>query len=508
MTTPSMSYRVFTSCVYRRRRFIALVVAILIAGFTAAAAETVTNSPPRYLAALEALARGDHAAGIKAYYKYLLIDDPLLSLACRQADLAKAAAWVRGAGADKPNRALAALNRSLLARILLAWSEADQRLGALRQEHPKSVLLQFLQGEFWIQQDRGRDASPLLLELKNNPRGQRFAKLVDLLIARHGVNLEAEADRQTLMRTAMRHLDLLEYAAAEKCLRELIRRFPDDTEAPRALIDMLLEAGRNDAADETLTELRQRHGVSPLLPVQEARLHYTQRRFADAIPLLDAVMRDEPDNHYALSMLAESHFQAQNYASATACFAQLRAADPDNFGTLLRHLSCLEMQGLGVEAMRQLDTVLGKTPDNALLRFERARLADRLDFFADAIRMYHDIIDGGGPYRNVAESHLSALQTRLQLPTGATGATPPTGDTTATTGPSGSGNGPEGTGTGTATTADASVPPPTHPVVVPPPAKPETPVGGRISRPTTKPSAGELQRGQNELMNRLSKMYE
>lgn len=491
---------------------VGLILGVVLMGSLGTAPAAAESSSARYTAALQALERGDYARGVKNYYKFLVIEDPLLSLACRQADLAKAREWLHAQGVTKLGRSMGELHLGLCARILVSWTEADERLATLRKAHPKSMLLMFLQGEFWMQEDRGRDAAPLFSSLKKDSRGKQFVPLVDLIVKRHGVDLEAEADRQTMLREAMRHLDLLEYADAEKCLRKIMVRYPDELEAPRALIDMLLETQRADDADRVLADWQAKHGISPLLPIQEAHLHYLRGRFVEAAPLLAKAMEGEDDNVYALSMLAEAEFQMQQFASATVSFGRLRVGDPNNLGFLLRWLACVEMQGDGVRAMAEFDAVLASKPDNALLRYERARLADRQQFFAEAIRLYRDIVDAGGPYRDVAESNLAALEAKLgkgnitglgQTAAGAVGAAnSPTGTSGAGSAAGSVGPSAGDMGQGSALTVGQTPVPPA--VTLAPPPKPV----GRVGPPAIKPSADDLKRGQKDLMGHLSKMYE
>ncbi|NLI79822.1 MAG: tetratricopeptide repeat protein [Candidatus Riflebacteria bacterium] len=348
--------------------------------------------PDPYREARNLLKSGQFGAGVKAYYRFLVRSDRLLSLAVRHQDLAKAREALSLALKNAPQDDKAALLLALVERILAQWDAAWERLDRLGRKFPQSALLTFLRGEFALSRTRGsgNEAQGWFAALKDQPAGVRWAGLAQELLRWYGVGEPPDPGlrKERLLRQAFRHFDLLERAEARQLFELICREFPDDPVAFQALAEQAMEAGQPAEAGRLLDDWRARRATSLLPPLAEARIRFAQGRYRDVVTLLGPVLQREPADEYVKRLLAEGLFQVEDWRPALPLFRELRGADPANPALLQRLAVCLESLGEAEEALQVLQEAVASYPAELFYQGEVARLQERLGRIEEAGKAY------------------------------------------------------------------------------------------------------------------------
>ncbi|NLI76476.1 MAG: tetratricopeptide repeat protein [Candidatus Riflebacteria bacterium] len=369
-----------------------------------------------YFQAVEALRSGAAFQGLKKYYKFLLLSDPLLAAPLREHDLRGAAGhFPEPLPGTAPSKE-AALALVLLDRLLERWEGGLRRLDALRAAFPTSAVLTFLKGELLLAAGRDDEARRLFAELATLPDPRRLPALARFLLGRHGAGEPPSptARREFLLKAAARRWDLLDLEGAIAAYQAVIGQFPDHPEAPRALIDLLTQMDRPADAAQVLQEWEDRTGRPLLDPLPLARLRYAQGRFAEAVQVLRPLAAQDPPNALARLLLAECLFQTGGYDEAASWFQKLAAADPGNLGLLQRLAVCLEALGRPGEAATRLGMALERSPDEAPLRQDLAFLLMRMGDLDQAAIQFAFLADSDSPARYEAKKQLAVIS-RLKL---------------------------------------------------------------------------------------------
>lgn len=395
------------------------MVALLGLGLLLLTTPAVRGDPAEgpYLQALRLLAKGEFVAGVKLYYKVMILTEPLLSVAVRKHDLAAARASFAARIKAQPADRQTALLLALIDRLTEDWPAADTRLGTLRKLVPGSFLLAFMHGELVLNLDDEKRATDLFGLLAANPKAKKLLALAEKVLARHRLarkGKEPAADpaarRKVLLEKAFRHLDLLERDQARAAFEKIYARFPDDPVAPTALIDLFLETNQPAEAEKVLASW-QAAGHPPLLiPLKEGRLRYLQGRYAEAMVPLEKVLREDPANEYARFLLAESCFLAGRFDAAAPHFKEIWSADPTNPGMLQRYAACLEQGGKPAEAAGLYESALSRTPGDPFLLNELAALCMRNRWYSRAEIQYATLADTSPDNRRAAEEALAAIR--------------------------------------------------------------------------------------------------
>ncbi|NLI76469.1 MAG: tetratricopeptide repeat protein [Candidatus Riflebacteria bacterium] len=413
-----------------------LTLGLLTAAIPGQAADPpVAPAPPRdsYQEAMQAFARGEFFAGIKRYYKFLLFTDRLVSKAVRRRDLQQAQAALQQAARTGPATSTAQLALTLIDRILEDWPTANRRIDLLRRQAPASRLLSFLKGEFLLAQQQREDASRVLGGLLAGNPGQGLALLTRMLLERHGGPAppaaatasattppppppDPETRRRALLREAYHLWDAQDREAAVQAFGRVMNGFPDDPEAFQAAANLHYEMKRVREAESILRRWEDRTGRPLLPPLQEARILVALERFGKAVPLLEGLLRAEPDNEFARLLLAESLFQSGSYASAAVQFEAMQASDPLNIGIVYRLGFCLEATGHSDEAIALFQNLLRDDPGQPLLQMELAAIFERQGNLEEAATWYFRVSEYENPFQAQAAEKLpqiAALQMEL-----------------------------------------------------------------------------------------------
>ncbi len=99
------------------------------------------------------------------------------------------------------------------------------------------------------------------------------------------------------------------------------------------------------------------------------RLKFTtlagQGREVDARRVIEDALKEHPDSVECLLLAAESLAALKDYARAEACLRRILAGDPENSSALYQLAFLFELRGDRGEALRQMEGVVQKVPDNA-----------------------------------------------------------------------------------------------------------------------------------------------
>jgi predicted Zn-dependent protease len=386
-----------------------------------------------------AFANGRFVAGIKHYYKFLLLTDRLLSTAVRRRDLRPARTAFENQLRTTPTDRTAQVALTLTDRLEEAWATATRRIERLRQNHPRSQLLTFLHGEFLLAQRRLAEAGRLLATLVSSPNARGLETLARLLLERHGATYAPAAspdDSSTAsparppatladegdpaaryaqrLRAAYRLWDLQDIQAALTEFTQLMEEFPNEAEAHRAAATLHLEHDRPRQAATIKEAWESRTGQPLLPPLEEARLLIALERFSEAVDLLERFLLEEPDNEHARLMLAECLYQSGSFAQAAVYYEELHTHDPGNLGLLFRLGLCLEATGRGEEAIALFQRWLDGNPRTPAVQVELAGLFERYGRLDEAAMQWFQLSNYENPFQKQAKTELSRL-TALQL---------------------------------------------------------------------------------------------
>ncbi len=395
------------------------------------------QSDASYREALRQLREKRYSQGLKAYYKFLLICDPLFGVQTRRNDLAPVIDFLdksleervsdtprnmtssvtfsgdsRGSPGPRPGDPSWRLLKVILERILLEWPEAECGLDTLIRAHPGNPFLEFLRGEFFLAQDRIEEAVTAFRKLEGNPRATSLIKIAKALMTRRGIDSDAVARRAGLMRMALRHIDLLERVEGEKILLVLLREFPRDIDASRTLVDLLLEMNRLGDAKNALDHLKTIAGPAAVPPFQEARLLFHMGKYAEVVEILSA--EEETLEEYSIFFLAESMFQTGDFAGSLFRFGKLLENDPQNTGFLLRQAACHEALGQVADAAELLSKFSAAQPDSAILLIEQAGFLERLGRREEALEKFHAASAIAGPLQVEAQERYQQLSSVIE----------------------------------------------------------------------------------------------
>ena len=161
----------------------------------------------------------------------------------------------------------------------------------------------------------------------------------------------------------------------EERVRDLTALFAlerNDASIGLDLVAALFEAKQPDRAVEIAQTLRARFPDSAALLLEASRLLAKNARHAEAIELLERVLKLEPDFAEAVVLYADELSALGRGPEATQAY--FRAVAKDGSVASYRHLiDLLAPRGLAVELKRAYTEALAKTPDDISLRRDYAR---------------------------------------------------------------------------------------------------------------------------------------
>lgn len=364
----------------------------------------------KYFQAMELLTQGKYVDGIKMYYKFLITSDSLLTLDCRKSDLDKAQREVEKLSliSEERKREMR-LMKSLLGRILHQWAQANAFLDELRKEHPNSFLLTFFKGEFLLSANEIPEAKKLFDLLEQNPKSKQFQQIASALLLRSGEKKgqDPAERRASLLKIAFRYLDAFQRERAEKLFQAIWKEFPEDPDAPRALVNLYMEEDKIAEAQKVLEGWKSSEG-SLLPPLALARYKYRQRKFPEVIRALADLREKDPGNEYAKSLIAESLFQTGEYAKAADLFLEMHRQNPRDQGLLSRTMYCMEESGRAEEVIPLIEGAIASDSRNVFLKAELGALFDRLGRTEKAKEIFTPLSKVENPYREYAQEKLMA----------------------------------------------------------------------------------------------------
>jgi predicted Zn-dependent protease len=290
------------------------------------------------------------------------------------------------------------------------WKQAETKLGAWLLTHPQDARALFDAGYVADAQNRLDDAAGLYRRAVNaNPKSFEAHLSLGLLLARQGKPSEARPELVSattldpgeagpaLKARAWRALaaidqpapgsdddttaasnDLLEalkyspettedtmlaaslaeqshqYDAAEGAYRRILEKDAKSEAANTGLAHVLIEQKKYSDAEVALRAALEKLPDDPPLTAQLATVLAAENK-GEALPLLQKLHTQHPDDTAITSMLAEVTAESGDFAGADALYLKLLAADPKNSDLLEAHGANLVRLGKFAEAVAVFD---------------------------------------------------------------------------------------------------------------------------------------------------------
>ncbi|NLI78776.1 MAG: tetratricopeptide repeat protein [Candidatus Riflebacteria bacterium] len=381
----------------------------LAAAWLGAVAAPAAPPGQRYRRAMEALQKEDFRRGVNEYYKFLLLEEPVLGEEARTRDLEPARRHFQAAVDGGTQDPKAPFFLSLIRRSVGRVDEGHRLLDPIRERHPRSFVLTFVKGEFAL---AGGDAAAAAREFERLRQVPRAAPL--LALGLHLLKRSPPGDeRGSRLRQAFRHFDLGEYAKARQAFEALTRDFPDDPEPFGGLAEVLMATEDWPAAERVVDTFQERCGRSPLPRLREAHLRFRRGHHLQVIRLLGPVTDQDPDNDAARTLLAESLFAAEKLEAAADQFLVLYQRDPLNTGVLDRLVTCLCLIGREETAIPLVRLALDRRPKDEYLTFQLAQLYERRDYLEEAQGLYLQVFFRKGPLAEDARARADVVLERI-----------------------------------------------------------------------------------------------
>lgn len=364
-----------------------------------------------YFQALQALEAENHLKGVQLYYRFVVLGGIPVSKTVRAHDLARAMGSFKKEAGEGRNSNRNELGILLIDRIIERFERAEKRLDLLREKHPSSVLLAFLRGELALSRGDETLAMRIFGTMSRLPNPRGFPALADFLLEQRGRGKihDPAVRRKFFMKLAYRRWDESDFDGAGNMFREIMKEFPQDPEAPRALIELLLQ---QDMTDEAVKILDGWNGPAdePLIPpLPLARIRYSQGQYEEALALLIPLQEADPQDAYLRLLVAESLYQLNRQAEAAPHFMELARMDPKNQGFLQRLVICTEAAGRRADALPLLEAYVRDNEHDSAMRFELASLLIRLERLTEARLHFNVLREAGNPMQKEALEKIAAI---------------------------------------------------------------------------------------------------
>ncbi len=134
-------------------------------------------------------------------------------------------------------------------------------------------------------------------------------------------------------------------ATAVDDLRSITREDPGDARAQELLAELLLRQGHPDLAIDTLSQVVERNAANPVALVRLAQLYHLIGKSADALVILHAATKTEPDNALAWESTARIALDIKDWGEAGRAIAALKTLPGQQ--TLARLLDAARLAGTG-----------------------------------------------------------------------------------------------------------------------------------------------------------------
>jgi tetratricopeptide (TPR) repeat protein len=159
--------------------------------------------------------------------------------------------------------------------------------------------------------------------------------------------------------------DLGDFAKAIQAYERALGLHPDDRDAQIGLIGCLLDTDQPDQAEPWVTKALEKHPDDPKVLGYAARGAFDANRLDEAITFAQRALARDPKNHDASLTRARAHVVQGNWKQALPDAERLRAAHPNDLGTL--------------QLLQKIQTKLGLTDRAAATQAERVRAQERID---------------------------------------------------------------------------------------------------------------------------------
>ncbi len=395
-----------------------VVYILAVVGFALGACVPVSAAGDRnekiqniYFQALQTLDEENYLKGVQLYYRFVILGDIPVSKAVRAHDLAGAMGSFKKEVTEGRYSNRIELGILLVERIIERFDKAEQRLDLLREKHPSSVLLAFLRGELALARGDETLAMRIFGTMGRLPNPRGFPALADYLLEQRGrgKNMDPAARRKFFMKLAYRRWDESDFDGAGNLFRAVTKEYPQDPEAPRALIDLLLQQDKTDEAVKILDAWKG-PGDEPLIPpLPLARIRYSQGQYEEALALLVPLQEADPQDAYLRLLVAESLYQLNRQAEAASHFMELARSDPKNQGFLQRLVICSEAAGRRADPLPLLEAYVRENERDSAMRFELASLLIRLDRLNEARLHFNVLREFGNPMQKEALEKIAAI---------------------------------------------------------------------------------------------------
>jgi tetratricopeptide (TPR) repeat protein len=168
---------------------------------------------------------------------------------------------------------------------------------------------------------------------------------------------------------------------------------PNDNKLRLEYANELSMAGKYNEAIEQFNYLTSRHETADQSLVGLAQAYYNSRRYADAMAVVEIVLKREPKNGYAWRLKGLILHDQRRYVEAADAFKKALEINPDDIeAKLLLAETYAVTEATYPEAVAAYRDVLRSQPDNAKVLTDLARIYGESNNFPLAIEQYRLIL--------------------------------------------------------------------------------------------------------------------
>lgn len=228
------------------------------------------------------------------------------------------------------------------------FQEAEQQFRALQQKFPNDLRLLFAIAEVMLRTNRQADAMRMVQEAWRKNPDQPGLKLA-------------------VANTAMRvnQLDL-----AEQHLRDLLAKNPGDVDLSMRLAEVLRRRQRLPESLDLLKQAYARNPAFPGLALQLALTHEAMGDWRSAVPLYEAILKQDPNHLIALNNLAYRYADMGKDLDAALTYAQRAQQRAPTSDDVMDTLAWVYIRkNLNDTAISLLKPLIAKQPRNPLFHY-------------------------------------------------------------------------------------------------------------------------------------------
>lgn len=188
----------------------------------------------------------------------------------------------------------------------------------------------------------------------------------------------------------LEYLEMERYEQALEYLQVTLDIWPSSPEAYTAKAAVYIATAENEKAMENLEAALELYGEdapSEIL-LQMASLCVLEGRSEEAIPLLERVTAQAPEEANGWLLLGQLYYEKEDYAPAVGCFDEYLKTDPENATALAVRAACRSGSGDEEGAMEDLIKAARYAEDDPTIRTALAEVYLSLGDFENAIGAY------------------------------------------------------------------------------------------------------------------------